>query len=118
MVTIVTAEELFEATTPAQRAWILKRCGEAEHAVVAWGGKRPEAFLRYTFLRGTFWAAGTWVTPRARGAGLACGLWTTALALHVPRRVRVAVASDGGAALVDSLHRRWPVEWIVTDLRR
>jgi GNAT superfamily N-acetyltransferase len=57
-------------------------------------------------------AAGTWVHPHCRRAGLGLRLWARMLRETQPRSVFVKTISGNGARLVRALKRRYPkIKW-------
>ncbi len=83
-------------------------------AVLAYeAGKLVGAFRAYwQTTPSTLEAAGTWVAPSHRRAGLARKLWARMLRETRPRSVEVMTISRGGARLVRALKQRYPkIRW-------
>ena len=93
---------------------LLKTCGEADGAVLAWEHGRIEGwfivgFFRYFLDKGNYLgASGTWVHPVFRRKGLALRLWDEALRKHLPYKVGVRTISKGGRRLVATLKKKYP----------
>lgn len=63
-------------------------------------------------------AGGTWVHPSLRRRRIAAGMWQYMLENEKPVEVNVTAITDGGAALVRSMHRLFPeIDWQAVDDR-
>lgn len=85
--------QAFFATTPANGA------------IVATLHRELLGFLRFLATEHTVFAAGTWVAPTARRAGLGTRLWQRLLRRYPEHKIEVATITRGGTALIRSLRQ-------------
>jgi len=84
----------------------------ASHAITATANKQLVGWLRCSvgppFEEGELFAQGTWVEESYRGLHVASILWDKALNAFKPTLVHVTTVSEGGKALIQRVHRRYP----------